>query len=245
MSKIAIYTAIFGPYDGLLPQPKFPGVDYICFTDQPFKSKTWEIRRVEPIFEDSTRNSRRIKINPHLFLPNYEISIFIDGNYLIVKDVNLLIKEQLMNDPMLVFDHNQASDARNCVYDEYESIIQLRKKTGKQKDDPSIMLKQIERYKAEGYPKQNGLIFSAVLVRRHHHPEVIKLMECWWNELSNCSKRDQLSFNYAAWKSNFPIRYITGDLRNHEYFFMIGKHRKNYYFKHLRFKIRELMGFPR
>lgn len=75
---------------------------------------------VEPEFEDTPRNNRRFKILPHLFLQDYEYSVFMD--------------------------------------------------------DPEIMKAQIERYKSENYPKNNGLIFSAVLIRRHHDPEVIKIM---------------------------------------------------------------------
>ena len=30
-AKIVVYTAIFGGYDGLIPQPEFEDVDYICF----------------------------------------------------------------------------------------------------------------------------------------------------------------------------------------------------------------------
>lgn len=242
MNKIAVYTSIFGPYDGLLPQKKYPNVDYICFTDQPFKSKTWEIRHIDPVFEDSTRNSRRIKIQPHKFLSDYDISIFMDGNYLIIKDINKLIEQELTNHKMLVFDHNQAQDPRDCVYDECEAIIELGNNTGNHKDDPEIMRKQIDRYEKEGYPRKNGLIFSAVLIRRHNDPDVIQTMETWWDELSNGSKRDQLSFDYSAWKNNFDFKVLEGDLRNHEYFKMIGKHRKNYRSKYIRYKLKRVFG---
>ena len=33
--------------------------------------------------------------------------------------------------------------------------------------------------------------------------DVIKVMEDWWLELKYGSKRDQLSFNYTAWKNSF------------------------------------------
>ena len=243
MSRIAVYTSIFGPYDGLLPQPKLPNVDYICFTDQDFKSKTWEIRKVDPVFEDSTRNSRRIKLQPHLFLQEYDVSIFMDGNYLIIKDVNELVRQELTDVNMLVFDHNQAGDPRDCVYDELDAIIKLGEQTGKYKDDPDVMRKQIERYAAEGFPAKHGLVFSAVLIRRHMADDVVKTMETWWHELSNGSKRDQLSFDYAAWKTKLNFKVLDGDLRNHEYFHMIGKHRKNYRSKYLRYRLKKLIGW--
>ena len=50
-------------------------------------------------------------------------------------------------------------------------------------------------------------------------------MEDWWLELKYGSKRDQLSFNYTAWKNSFNFLYINKDIRNNEYFQM-KKHNK-------------------
>lgn len=244
-NKIVIYTAIFGPYDDLIPQRKIPGVDYICFTDQPFKSKTWKVVQVEPKFEDTPRNSRRFKILPHLFLQDYEYSVFMDGNYLVKRDITDFVLSGLKEHKMMIYDHNQCSDARDCVYDEYESLLKLGEEKGVFKDDPEIMKAQIERYKSENYPKNNGLIFSAVLIRRHHDPEVIELMEKWWSELENGSKRDQLSFNYAAWKQNFEPHYVTGNLRDNENFLFLGKHRKSYKGKYFRYRLKKFFGLKK
>jgi hypothetical protein len=226
----------------LLPQKRFPNVDYICFTDQPFKSSIWDIRKVEPVFKDSTRNSRRIKVNPHKFLPEYDISIYIDGNYTVEKDVMPLLELELGDNNMLAFDHNKARDPRNCVYEEYNALMSLGKVRGAFKDDPEVMKAQMDRYKSEGYPKDNGLIFAAVLIRRHNHPEVVKAMEAWWAEIENGSKRDQLSFNYIAWKNNFSFKTLSGDLRNSEYFNWIGRHRKSYFWKYFRYRLKKMVG---
>ncbi|MFP4012528.1 MAG: hypothetical protein ACLFVQ_00440 [Chitinispirillaceae bacterium] len=42
-NRIAIYTSIFGGYDGLLPQKKLEGADYICFSDRHHRSRTWDV----------------------------------------------------------------------------------------------------------------------------------------------------------------------------------------------------------
>lgn len=241
--RIAVYTAIFGAYDNLIPQPSYPDVDYICFTDQPFKSDTWDIRYSDPIPNDPTRSSRIHKILPHKYLADYDISIFIDGNYIITKDVNQLIDRYLTDEKMLIFDHAQCSDARDCVYDEYDALVEIGKQSGKFKDDPEVMKDQIDRYRKDGYPDNNGLIFSAVLVRRHHDAEVMGLMEAWWHEVNNYSKRDQLSFNYVAWKSKFQYKFLDGDLRNHEYFFMLAKHGQNFKKKYLKYRLKKFFGF--
>jgi hypothetical protein len=70
----------------------------------------------------------------------------------------------------------------------------------------------------------NGLITGMIILRRHNEPDSIQTMEDWWTEISYRSKRDQLSFNYCAWKNNLNLNYIPGDSRNNEYFINVGKH---------------------
>ena len=55
---------------------------------------------------------------------------------------------------------------------------------------------------------------------------VIKTMEDWWLEIKHNSRRDQLSFNYIAWKNNFNFEYLKGDSRKNEYFLQTGRHKK-------------------
>ena len=43
-------------------------------------------------------------------------------------------------------------------------------------------------------------------------------MEDWWTEIKYGSKRDQLSFNYVAWKNKTKFNYMDGDSRNNQYF---------------------------
>jgi hypothetical protein len=244
-NKIVVYTSVFGGYDGLLPQPKIKGIDRICFTDRPLKSRCWNIVQVQPQFVDSGRSSRLYKINPHLFLKEYDISIYIDANFLVVGNLLHLVNSVLSLKPMAVFDHNKTSyDRRDCIYDEYRAIIKMGE-THAIKDDPIVMQKQIDRYRNEGFPPHNGLISGGVLIRKHNDPHVIRTMDRWWNEFSNGSKRDQLSFNYAAWRENFNYNIIEGDIRNNEWFFMIGLHRKNYFWKLFRFRLRKLLGIKK
>ncbi len=242
--KIVVYTAIFGKYDGLIPQPRFKNVEYVCFTDQKLKSKAWEIRTVDPKFEDdNTRNNRYYKILPHIHFQDYEISIYVDGNFVLKRNPEELI-EKVGDFDMLTFDHNQTkSDSRDCIYKEYEAIIRLGEETGKFKDDPEIMRRQIERFKKEGYPVNNGLISAGVMIRRHHFDKVRATMDTWWKVVSKESKRDLLSFNYAAWKNNLKYAVIDGDIRvDNPWFHMIGVHRADYSRKYFRYRLKRLVG---
>ena len=88
------------------------------------------------------------------------------------------------------------------------------------------MHKQVSKYLKEGYPQNNGLATNPILLREHHNPDIIKTMEDWWIEIKYGSRRDQLSFNYVAWKNNFKFSYLGGDSRKNEYFLQTGKHKK-------------------
>ena len=83
----------------------------------------------------------------------------------------------------------------------------------------------MERYISEGYPKNNGLTTNPIIVRNHNDSVVIKTMEDWWNEIKHNSKRDQLSFDYIAWKNEFNFVYLEGDSRDNDYFVSVGKHK--------------------
>ncbi len=241
--NIVIYTSLFGQYEGLIPQPRIPGIDYICLTDSDLKSNTWDIVKCEPFLDDPTRDSRYRKICPHRIFKQYEISIFMDANFLIVGDVRELIDKYLSESNMLVFDHNKTEyDKRNCLYQEYNYMMETGKKTGNYKDNPEVMTKQVERYRKEGYPEDNGLISSAVLIRRHNEPDVIRTMNLWWDEICRGSKRDQLSFNYAAWKTGLKYHVFPDNPRENKYFHMLGMHRKSYTWKLLRYRIRNFMN---
>lgn len=229
--KVAIYTSIFGEYDNLIEdQIKLDGFDYICFTDADIRSSTWGVVKSTPIYKDSNRNAKKYKILPHRYLKNYDYSIWIDGNIKVVGDVTKAIDDSIYK----VYDHNQTKlDPRDCLYEEANAIFTMgynntmrnpTKGILNYKDNPYIMEKQINRYKAEGYPKNNGLATNPIIFRRHNDKSVIDLMESWWEEIKYNSRRDQLSFDYICWKKNFKYSLLLGDSRDNEFFKSMGKH---------------------
>lgn len=230
MNRIAIYTSIFGGYDNLPNITYRPdNCDFICFTDLELYSTDWKIIRVPAIYSDPSRNAKKYKILPHRYLSDYDISIYMDGNFEVRENVNILINEYLKDCNAAFFDHNQQAvyDKRNCIYSEAQAILnggminmQRSPERGKLnfKDDPTIIRKQMERYKNKNYPENAGLIVGGIILRRHNEPSCIHAMEQWWNEIKYFSKRDQLSFNYVAWCQDFKFRYIPGETRNNVFF---------------------------
>ncbi|MGB5943064.1 MAG: glycosyltransferase domain-containing protein [Leeuwenhoekiella sp.] len=240
-NKNVVYTAIFGDYEGLVPQRPQTGFDYVCFTDNPnLKAKPWNINVcTPPVKNDPTRANRHVKILVHQYLWEYENSVFIDGNFLIIGDMSKLIEKYLANQSMAAFSHTETSDPRDCLYSEYEALIKIGEKTGNYRDDPEIMAAQIKRYREEGYPQHRGLIKGGVLLRKHSSAKMIQVMEDWWKEIEKGSKRDQLSFNYAAWKNDFTYETIPGDIRRgNPYAYWLGKHRKNWSLKILKTRLK-------
>ena len=236
MNKIVIYTAIFGGKDNLIEPGFIPeGCDFVCFTDQDFKSDVWQVRKVESLFEDPNRSAKIYKILSHKFLSEYEVSVWVDGNMLVRGDINELVQKYLDKNNLAIFSHNQhkrrwkklfwiknREDCRDCVYDEVKYLLKIGEQ-GKYKDNPNLMAKQVEKYRQVGYPEHNGLIVGMIILRKHNEPNIIKIMEDWWEEIKNYSRRDQLSFNYVAWKNKLNFVYMKGDSRRNKYFL----HRKH------------------
>ena len=224
-NKKVIYTCITGEYDQLI-EPSFINYDfdYICFTDnQNLKSEVWDIRPLPKETEGLTqiKKQRYVKINAHKILPEYDLSIWVDGNVSIKSDLNVFIGKVLKEDcSIYVPKHPQ----RNCIYDEVRPVISMKK------DIPENVNPQIERYRKEGFPKGYGLLQSNIMLRKHNDKDCIRLMEDWSNEVINGSHRDQLSFNYCCWKNqDIKVTYLDRNIYRSTWFNWLMTHKKGTY----------------
>lgn len=201
--KGVVYSAITGGYDNVKePKCVTPELDYVLFTDNPnIQSKVWKIRLIEnPEHLDNVRLARRIKILGHEYLTEYDYSVWVDGSLEIVGDMKEYIDSYKRKEPMISFNHRR----NECIYQEVNACTRLKK------DDVKIMEKQMERYRREGFPENCGMTESGVIVRDIHNEKIKIIMQAWWDEIKNGSRRDQLSLNYVCWKYNFM--YDTCDL---------------------------------
>ena len=73
-------------------------------------------------------------------------------------------------------------------------------------------------YQKNKYPKHNGLIESTVLIRNFKNKKLSKVMKNWFSEIKKYSYRDQLSFNYVAWKNKFDFKLLDMNVFDNEYF---------------------------
>lgn len=195
--KILIYTAIFGGYDLLKPQPSFSNVDYVCFTDSELKAAqvgAWTIARVKGDKEHPRLAAKRFKLLPHQFVRGADITIWIDGSIVIVDPhfVQTCIAS-LQTYGIACMKH----PGGNCIYQEAAGCLHMEKYTG------LPIPEQVAFYRSQGYPENNGLAACGIIVRDMRIPQVHKIGEDWWEENQRWSYQDQISFPYVLWKNNY------------------------------------------
>ena len=183
--RLAVYSAVFGTRD--LPREVPEGAfDFYLFTDQNVEIKRGTVVRLDPPFKDPKRSSGWLKTNFPSQLKDYSTILWIDSS-IDLKTVEGLT-DFLTSSDIAVFGHSE----RKCIYEEASiCIVSCR-------DRWDFIQAQVSRYRAAGYPENNGLVATGGLLRRN--TEAVRFFnELWWGEIQRGSRRDQLSFNYVAW----------------------------------------------
>lgn len=209
--RIAVYTVITGGYDELrAPDYVDEQCDYYCITDnQNLMSDFWQMIYItDDMHLGSCKLQRYVKVHPWIYFPEYQYTLYLDGKMTITKSLLEYITLFSNDSPLLAFKHPD----RDCSYEEGQECIRLKK------DIPESILHQLEAYQREGLPSHYGMIDSAVLFRKHHDPDLQRHHAVWWEEIKNRSRRDQLSFGYACWKTKFQYDVCPLDIYNNRYF---------------------------
>lgn len=217
MSKTVVYSCVTGRYDKvmttLLGSQAIPedDISYVLFSDQhavekkytaPGKRIEWSIRPphwTHPLCQ--RRTARWHKLNSHVLFPDAEFVVWFDGSQQIkpIQVREQLVLPHLTNCDIATFKHPD----RTCVFQELAACVKLKK------DNAALMRSQLDEYRKAGYPPFNGLVETACLVRRHT-PETISFNKSWWGQIQSYSYRDQLSFNYIAWKLGMKYGHVPG-----------------------------------
>lgn len=186
--KKVVFTVLTGNYDVLQqPQAIDPSWDYVCFTDRAEgKDGVWQIRPI-PFEGIPVMRARWAKLHPHLLLPEYDISVFMDAN-LCIASADFYAIADSCKAYFAVPDHC----SRDCVWDE------LRYCFLKDKVSTSAAVNWHRYLRCMDMPRHFGLAETNILLRRHNDPGVVAIDERWWELLvQSRGSRDQLCFTPA------------------------------------------------
>jgi len=204
-TPICVYTALFGRYELLNPQPAAQGGHdrWICFTDDPeLESDDWHVVVVEPEFIlDPHRSSRHAKMLGHPLVREFEASLWIDNSVVLDDDPRAMVSEWLRDNNIAFASHSY----RLTLLDEFLVVLD------DELDDPSRVIEQLEHYaRVRPHVLEERPFWGGIIARRHC-PEVALSMEVWWNHLLRYSRRDQLSLLYALDSTGLTPRRVDID----------------------------------
>lgn len=202
MATIAVYTAIFPSNYTTLHRPQVynPNVDYLVISDGVLNVDPWFDITVKRTGLSSRREMQPYKMLSHKKLTGYDYVIWIDGCAILKADPVELVQRMLdESDCKVAFGRHPW---RECLYEEAEFCARYHY------DKEEVIEAQMARYRADGFPEHHGLIASTFFIRDNKDPDVSRLFECWLDETTKGSRRNQLSFNYASWKTGVPYYEI-------------------------------------
>ena len=223
--RLAVYTCIYGPYD-MICEPIIKGkyCDYYIITDQQVKkSSVW--KKIEPQlpkdfnnWNDSVKN-RYFKMHPEVIFPEYDYSLYIDGNIILLTDVYPLLKN-LESKFIGIFKH----PLTDCFYQSAESLKQICLVNPEESD------RQVKYYSKCGFPEHYGYFECSLLLRQHNNPQCKKLMDTWWDQYLTYVKRDQQSIMFSLWINGFnkeDVACLGPNIRRHPRFYF-KEHKKKH-----------------
>jgi hypothetical protein len=208
--KKVVYTAVTDGYDLYPVINRNDGWDFVCFAESPLRSEGWDIELIdrkdmlvdnELMPDDKAKTTKRIKILPHVFLRDYDVSIWIDSSLQFKSAINLddLTLDFIQSDKLM---RVRTHPYRRCIYREAEEVAKMGLDTRRSVD--SLMAK----YRSEKFPEGFGLIEANFLLRKHNADPLVAFSEAWWANVRDFSRRDQLSFDYVRWKRPIDIDFI-------------------------------------
>lgn len=241
--KVAIYTCITGEYDNLaVPVTVDPRLDYFFFTDKSRHTEfPWNLVAIDLPQLCAKDKNRFVKMHPHKFLSEYDITIYIDGSIQIVGDIYSLILHTVNSkEEIFLYEHPE----RNCIFREGMACAHYSH------DWIWTIASQMRKYRKDGYPADNGLFEAGVIIRKNTNT-VSSLMNMWWNEYCSGAKRDQLSLPVIAWRLGVPLGSLgKSDFRCEQRYFKFTHHLRRWSLKltlrkYLNRVIASLISYPR
>lgn len=233
MQNVSIYTCVTGGYDAKVPRLyRSTSIDsaVVYSDDLGIKANGWSVSVLQSpakIHELSLIN-RWHKLFPQKLLTDTYISIYIDGNIQITKDLFPLITQfQQSGAAFGCLKHPQ----RGSVSEEAEACLRLNKFTDTDKRNINF---QLAGYYRDGFPKNHPLFAAGVLFRKHSSDKLLdEAMSLWWDEIRRKTSRDQISLPYVLWKTGLKYHVFDIDIFSNNYFLRHPHNAEPYFFGRL------------
>jgi hypothetical protein len=202
-----VYTTLLDGNEELDEQPMAgrSTIPFICVTnDRNLKSNGWEVRQVPIIFGmDPIRSQMDIKIRPHLHLPDFDQSLYIDNTVLLSETPEGLFA-QYSDIPGFCLPHHSYHDT---VLDEF---LEIADDDGF--DDQYRIFEQLNHYAFDSAETlQEKPYWTGILLRDHRNSAVRNMLETWAAHVFRYSGRDQLSINLAFRQSGLTPQVLETD----------------------------------
>ena len=205
--RACVYTCLIGGYETLNEQPMAAasGLDFLCFTDDPaLTSASWTLVPYTPAFPlDPVRSQRMAKLSPHELLPGYDVSLYIDNSVILTAPPEEVIARYLPHGTRAAM---PGHSFRASVRDEFMEVLRMGL------DDGGRVLEQLNHYMMSDPAALDAVPFwSAIMLRRHHEPDVVATMRLWLAQVLRYSRRDQLSGTYALRRTGLEVKRFEVD----------------------------------
>ena len=208
--QFVVYTCIIGNYDKPI-EPLYINdrCKYVLISDSNITEtgSSWEwldVSMFELPVKKQNEINRYVKLHPELFFPEYEYSIYIDGNIQVITDMMPVING--MGESIIGLHKH---DRRSCAYEEAKTFyhISSMKKFAVKAEE------QMKEYEEEGFPHNYGLYENPIIVRKHNTERCKQIMAEWWKQLTTFTMRDQISLPYVFWKLGVSDKeiYVMGN----------------------------------
>ena len=218
--KVIVYSCMIGNYDNVTSFNKQRGYDYILFTDQNIKNTNWTVfpipEEVLKLNVSDIKKQRYMKIHPHKFFKNYDLSLYIDPNYEITGDLDDYLINTLNPLDHIYIPHLQFGKGMKQAID---------KAIEKKLDDVSLLKHVMDRYNQSKLLDKTGIVNAGLIIRKHHTEDCIKLMERWWEEVRDYSHVDNFAFDYAGYMTG--VRYLYTSYQFALIYFKVHRHLKD------------------
>ena len=218
--KVIVYSCMIGNYDNVTSFKKQRGYDYILFTDQNIKNTNWTVfpipEEVLKLNVSDIKKQRYMKIHPHKFFKNYDLSLYIDPNYEITGDLDDYLINTLNPLDHIYIPHLQFGKGMKQAID---------KAIEKKLDDVSLLKHVMDRYNQSKLLDKTGIVNAGLIIRKHHTEDCIKLMERWWEEVRDYSHVDNFAFDYAGYMTG--VRYLYTSYQFALFYFKVHRHLKD------------------